>query len=440
MTAFTIVPVTPIQVTGLTVGSGVKVASLSWDATNSTDTYEIWVNSANDLSTATLLGVANTPSFAIAGETTLTYFWVRAINQYGLYGEFSSNGTDYTIGSNFNTRYLNIYTQDTLGVSDSIQNIQLNVYYTTAAGAALNTGLQSFTSTVTQSSAGYTAWTNPDNARVDDTSYATVTYGINGSSENLLFKLSDLGIPSTAKITGVIAQLKGKTSNSSSDQTIAYIGDATGVSNGVVQYLFPAYTLNNTDQTKTTGTSSTLWGLNQTGLLFTPAVVTSADVLSPTSVISSSTSISVTNNTPTVSSYGVWYDTGYSSFDANVNNIINISQYSISTISSVTCTGTQILRVWYRVRLYDATLSTDVPAGTQQYLVYYNFGGVATGNLGNIANSNQNYIVGFRGLLVNGHTYRIYIEWMKEQAVGAPTCTLTLNGSSNSASGSATVS
>lgn len=426
------------QVLNLVVTSGVKSTSLSWTSIPDT-TYEVWSNTADDLASATKIDTVLASNYTVSGLATKSYFWVRAVNGFGTPGPFSTATTDYTIGSNFNTLYLNLWVDSAGGETTSIQNVKARVYYTTAGGVATNTGLIDFTSTVTQTSSGYVAFTNPGNARVDDTAYATVVLSAGKSSENLLFKLSDIGVPSTATVTGVEVSVKGKTTDYTGDTINVYLGDNTGV-NGVAKTIqTTSFTANNTNQTVTAGGSTELFGLLRTGAVYTPSLIASADTAAST-VTSSSTSIAVTISATTVSAYGTWYNAGYCEFTPAANDISSISKYVITTVSSVSSTGTNILNVWARSRLYDVTASADVPGGTKQVLLFSTFGATTYGNLTNITNFTETFVSGFRGLLTPGHTYRLYMEVMKEQKSGSPTCELAVNGSQVSSSSTATVS
>lgn len=176
-----------------------------------------------------------------------------------------------------------------------------------------------------------------------------------------------------------------------------------------------------------------------TGAVVTSGVA-SADTLPPTSVTTGSTSITITGSTTAVSTYGTWYSQGYAEFTATTNEIVSISKYLISTISSVSSTGFEVLNVSVRARLYNTTISTDVPGGTDQYLLYYTFGTATFGSLVNITNISKTYIAGFRGLLIPGNVYRLYIDIQKAQVSGSPTCSISINSVGSNVTGAAALS
>ena len=130
-----------------------------------------------------------------------------------------------------------------------------------------DTGAKYFTSTVQQQTSGTLAtWVNPDNARVNDGSSATLTDASTGSHD-IIFKLSDLvTIPSTATITGIQLNVTGQTSNTS-DGLGCQFGNNTltttayyGISPGTVGFDC-YYTSTGTTQTLTWGGSSNTWSL-----------------------------------------------------------------------------------------------------------------------------------------------------------------------------------
>lgn len=175
-----------------------------------------------------------------------------------------------------------------------------------------------------------------------------------------------------------------------------------------------------------------------TGAVSSTTIV-SADTAAST-VSSASTSVSVTNSSPTVSAYGTWYSAGYASFTAGSNTITSISMYLITTVSSVSSSGSDNMRVWARYRLYNDTAAADVPGATKKVLLYSTAGTFTYGSLSNITNFTETFVSGFRGFLTPGNSYKMYLEVMKEQLVGTPTCTLTVNSEGLSSSSSATVS
>jgi hypothetical protein len=321
-----------------------------------------------------------------------------------------------------------------------VQNLKARAYWLTDVGVAADSGLIDFTTTVVSSSPGTQVWTTPDNARVDDSNYTTAVASGTSQSQDLVFDLGDLGVPSTATLTGLSIQLKGKSTDVTRTNLWAYVSDNTGAYT-YTSLQFADFTTNNVDDTKTLGTSSTVWGLDVIrGATAALLQIKSADTLPPATVSAGSTSVGVAGGTTSVSSYGVWYDQGYASFTAQPNEVVSISEYIISTISSVSSTGSDILNVYIRTRLYNNTTSTDVPGGIDQHLIFSTFGATTFGNLVNISNISKTFIAGFRGLLIPGNDYRLYIEITKVQATGTPTCSVSVNKVSTSVSGAALLS
>jgi len=451
MATLNIVPTAPAQVTNVLCAYHLAVSSLSWDLMPDATTYEVWSSdTVCDLSTASQLATVSTNRYNESVLASFRYYWVRSVNQYGVKGPFSATYPTAQLGSNFNALYLVLEWYGPTGTV-SVQNVQANVYYTTAAGVATSTGLQSFTSTITQTTNTSTtspyAWTNPDNARVDDTSYATVTVSGTNQFANLLhFNLGDLGVPSTATVTAVVMQLKAK-ATTTAGTFVAWIGDGTSGDGWDRSYstaglvaqrnFFAALSAANTDNTLTVGSSSAdSWGLQRTGADYAVTYITSLDVTAPPSIGSAGVSAGSSSVLATVSAYNTWYEAGHASFTApgvGSDCLVTVSSYAYYTISSVVTGGT--LQVFARTRLYDVTTGADVPGGTKTSLVYQNTGLNAFGALLDIFNSNDVYASGFRGSLLPNHSYRIYVEFQKVQTSSA-SLTLTLNGAGVSATSS----
>lgn len=162
--------------------------------------------------------------------------------------------------------------------------------------------------------------------------------------------------------------------------------------------------------------------------------------LANSSVSSGSLSVSTSSSLPTITNYNQWYSAGYGEFTAAENSVVSLSAYIITSISSVTVGALQQLEIRVRSRLYDQTTGADVPAGTKEHLIYVHNGIVSYGQTSNITNFNETFVAGFRGILVPGRTYRLYMEAQKKQVSGSPTATLAVNGSGINSSGAASVS
>jgi hypothetical protein len=428
--SFTVIQ--PPVITGLTVTGGINSASLKWNPSSVlTDKYEVWYSTTdNDPKTASLMATIESNHYSPTSLSTNNtyYFWVRIINQYGVTGPFQTALT----GESFKKLKLLVYEYSTASVTTSVQTVLYKIWYDgTSIGSP-----SAFTSAVVNGTYNGTNWTNPDNARVDDSSYAVVT---TTDSNNLVFSLSDFSaIPDTATITGIEFTLKGKTNDVTNSRLYGFI-DTPGNSDS--NYQFPAFTTNNVDQTVVIGGSTEVFGMTGIGggVSFVADKITSANT-TVGSVTSGSTSIGSSSSLTTITNYNQWYSPGYIYFTAVNNEIVTSSRYVITTISSVSSSGSNQLNVWVRQRLYDDTLSADVPAGTNMYLIFSTFGTTQYGQTSNITNLDLMMTSGFRGLIIPGHTYHLYTEVMKEQASGTPTCTVSVNSSSQSISGSALLS
>ena len=426
MTTLNLTPLSPSIVTNLIVTSAVGGASLKWDITSDVkDKFEVWYNTSNDSSTATKIATVDANHYILTNLSISTNYWVwvRTLNQYGITGPFSSINPNWSIGSNFANLTLGVHVSNVVSTTTSIDSMQAQIWYSNISGSA-NVGPSYFTSTVTQNTSGTTPWANVGNARVNDGNFATVT---TNNSYDILYTLADIAIPADAIISGIQFTVNGKTDNYIDNKLGAYILNGTvAVGTG---FAFNKFTANNTIQNQTVGSSITDWNLDGGGAAITQQLISSSNTTSIGNIVTSGTSFGTGSSSPSVTVYGTWYSCGYASFTAASNDYVTVSQYLISTISSITSTGTDRLNVYVRDRLYDTTLSLDVPGGAPQYLIFQTVGVSTYGNLVNINNFNRSFISGFRGLLVPGHSYAVYREIMKEQSSGTPTCSITVNSS-----------
>jgi hypothetical protein len=442
MTAFNVTNITPDSITGFNAKSGVRSISLNWDASGTlTDKYEVWRHTSDVVGSSTKIATTESNHFSDTNLTSGTtyYYWARIINDVGTTGPFTNNN-NALLGSNFANTKIRIWDDAANTVTTSVQNLKGRAYWLTDLGVAADSGLIDFTTTVISSTPGTQSWVNPDNARVDDSSYAVATASGTSQSQDLVFDLGDLGVPSTATLTGLTIQVKGKSTDVTRTNLHAYITDNTNTYT-YDSLTFADFTTNDVDDTETLGSSTTLWGLDVIrGATASLLQIISTDTLPPSAVSAGSTTVSIAGGTTSVSSYGTWYSQGYGSFTAAANEVVSISEYVISTVSSITCTGFDQLRVSVRTRLYNVTTSTDVPGGIEQHVIFATIGATNFGNLVNITNMPKTFVVGFRGLLIPTNEYRLYIEIMKEQVSGTPTCSVSVNGSSIAVSGSASLS
>lgn len=138
-----------------------------------------------------------------------------------------------------------------------------------------------------------------------------------------------------------------------------------------------------------------------------------------------------TPNVPTVSAYNTWYNCGTITWTAISSDLVLCNAYTTTSITSVTCTGSDQLGVFFRSRLIDDTTSTEQWASSQTAQIYNRIGTAEYGVLNDINSVFDRFWVGSSGgLLVPGHDYTWTIEVMKQQIVGTPTLTLTVIDSS----------
>lgn len=92
MTTLNIARPTPAAPNNFVLGSGVKTAVIRWDLTTvSTDSFEVWANSVDDIVTATKVATVSTNFFSLGGVSSDTYFWVRVINSFNVVGAFTAS-------------------------------------------------------------------------------------------------------------------------------------------------------------------------------------------------------------------------------------------------------------------------------------------------------------------------------------------------------------
>jgi len=87
MATLTITKPAATPVTGFTLITGNRSATLTWDST--ADMVEVWAGVNADGSDAELLTTTNSNTYTPSGLTGVTYFWVRAINKYGVQSAFT---------------------------------------------------------------------------------------------------------------------------------------------------------------------------------------------------------------------------------------------------------------------------------------------------------------------------------------------------------------
>lgn len=282
MTTLNLTKIKPRQITGLTATqAAVKGIQLNWDAAVDSNQYEVWKSTTDFDPTvdAVKIGTTETNSYLdselAAGD--LGIYWVKGVNEFGTPSVFSNGIGPSNLGVYFKQLACFVYAgsaSSSGSASISIDNLKVKVTYTDNTGASTDTGLVAFTTAVTQSSFGYISWSNPGNARVDDTSYATVTTTAGNYSENLYYTLSDLSIPDDAIITNVEFRIDGKTTSTGNTYLSIGLTRADLFSNSTFDQSFPSFAANNVDEVLTVNQSAVTWGLTET--LGTPGIAGAA--------------------------------------------------------------------------------------------------------------------------------------------------------------------
>ena len=331
--------------------------------------------------------------------------------------------------------YLQVGPLASSAITLSINNVKVNVYYTTSAGVATSTGLTSFTTTVVNNThPSGAAWTNPDYSRGTGANYATISTSSTAFTDYLQFAVSDLGVPSTATVTGIIVQWDGKTTDSTHTGIIVKFGD-NAFTYVVLNDTAPAsgftapYTANNTLQTHTYGTTTDPWNLGNAGGLYLAGIkIDSTYTSSPTSIPSSALSTTTINGgTATVTAPNTPYTASYVTVSyPPATTFINVSQYINYSVTGISSTAGQVLQVWAQQYLYDATLSAVVPGTTIKQLLLSTNGTTTYGSTAGIVNFDNSFECGFRGLMIPTHGYSITVQIYYLQITSTPTCTINV--------------
>lgn len=167
----------------------------------------------------------------------------------------------------------------------------------------------------------------------------------------------------------------------------------------------------------------------------TPGLITSQDTASsPATAISSGVGGSVSSGTFNGAN-GVYVPVCSSSFVASENSYVTMSQ--LITLRIGAKSGSGGIEVWARTRLYDQTTGQDVPAGSKRYCLYKELLTVY-GDKNQLFNVNENFISGFRGLIVSGHSYVLYTDLMRQQYAGTASIPIDYD-SQTTAAGAASI-
>lgn len=149
MSTLNITPPAPPILTGFTVAGGINSALLKWNATPfSTDRYEVWQNTVNNVNTATLAALVETNSYSPVSLVTddSYYFWVRTINGFGVAGSFTT-GLTFTpdkIDGKTSIEYSSIFTGQI--APGAVSHIQLLNNRFAAESIDLGSSIESYTS------------------------------------------------------------------------------------------------------------------------------------------------------------------------------------------------------------------------------------------------------------------------------------------------------
>lgn len=96
MTSLVVTKLPVPTVTGLTITSGVKTTTLTWDPSNGeTDKYVVYSNNVDDPATATQVAIVESNSFTPTGLTTTRFFWVTILSSTQTESPFSDS-VEYT--------------------------------------------------------------------------------------------------------------------------------------------------------------------------------------------------------------------------------------------------------------------------------------------------------------------------------------------------------
>jgi len=135
--------------------------------------------------------------------------------------------------------------------------------------------------------------------------------------------------------------------------------------------------------------------------------------------VTDSITTSAVNNNPAMSAFDTWYDGGYLEFTAPTQGLVTAHIHSFSGSSSVSLTDDgDWIKVWARLRLYNQTDAVDVEGVLKEFLVsyYLKLSGVVTHVVPDQM-INENILINSDklGTTKTGKSYRLYLEYMKEQ-------------------------
>lgn len=149
-----------------------------------------------------------------------------------------------------------------------------------------------------------------------------------------------------------------------------------------------------------------------------------------------STTAITSNTSPlAISAYDTWYNQSSLNFTAKSNDAVNLFfVLGINTTSANVAPG-EVLEVIARTRLYDNTISANVPSGIDYMPSYFNASGTIAWNMSGTATFiNKQFCEGFKNLLTTGHNYSWILEVAKNRINGTPTANVAISTISNQSS------
>jgi hypothetical protein len=168
-------------------------------------------------------------------------------------------------------------------------------------------------------------------------------------------------------------------------------------------------------------------GLTSGVALIVPGI-SGADITPTATVSSASFSTSSSFFNITISNWNTWYEKGNIQFTVPSSGHGIVTGYIMMCVSNsaITSGGTEQINCLIRFRLYDVTGGTDVPGETSYEYLLSAFGNTIFGQT-NIVTHNIKYTFGALGVLIPGHTYKIYAEISKNRTGSGATMTTSVD-------------
>ena len=154
-----------------------------------------------------------------------------------------------------------------------------------------------------------------------------------------------------------------------------------------------------------------------------------SNVVSTSTISSTNIGASSSTSSPTISTWGTYYTINTQTFTVPSSGSGYINGWSRWTLSysAITAAGTfDLTDVWVQVRLYDSTLSANVPNEIRKYSMLSGMGNTTIGATTDIVTDNMKYTFGKLGILIPGHSYTLYTEVAKVYTSGSA-ATLTVS-------------